>query len=181
MNPFDRAFRHTVGIEGDYSDDPSDSGGKTRFGITESVARAFGYTGDMRELPFDMAKQIYRLNYWQLLKLDDVAWFSEPIAFELFDTAVNCSQSFAARSLQRALNALNRQGTDYPDLEVDGLIGQVTLGALGAYLNRRGKEGESVLLKALNCLQGTRYIGLAEKREKDEKFVYGWLRTRVAI
>ena len=37
------------------------------------------------------------------------------------------------------------------------------------------------MLKALNALQGERYIDLAEKRQANESFVYGWLRTRVEI
>lgn len=56
-----------------------------------------------------------------------------------------------------------------------------TLAALRAYLAKRGTEGETVLLKALNCLQGERYIDIAERRPKDEEFVYGWLRARVAL
>ena len=47
---------------------------------------------------------------------------------------------------------------------------------------RRGrKEGEQVLVKALNCLQGERYIKLAEKRQKNESFVFGWLGTRIEL
>jgi len=35
------------------------------------------------------------------------------------------------------------------------------------------------MVLALNCLQGAFYVELAEKREKDERFVYGWLLNRV--
>ena len=63
---------------------------------------------------------------------------------------------------------------------VDGDIGPATLRALDAFLRLRGKEGEIVLFRALNALQGTRYIELSQARQKDEAFVYGWLRTRVA-
>jgi len=38
-----------------------------------------------------------------------------------------------------------------------------------------------VLCRALNCLQGAYYIELAERREKDERFVYGWLKNRVVL
>jgi lysozyme family protein len=70
---------------------------------------------------------------------------------------------------------------DYPDIKVDGDIGPETLQSLQAYLLFRRGEGVNVLLKALNCLQGAFYIELAEKREKDEAFVYGWIRTRIVI
>jgi hypothetical protein len=36
-----------------------------------------------------------------------------------------------------------------------------------------------VLLTAMNCLQGDRYIQIAEARPSQERFVYGWLRARV--
>lgn len=178
---FDQAFQATVGNEGDFSNDPRDSGGATRYGITERVARAHGYTGDMRDLPFDFARQIYREQYWNLLRLDGIAVLSADLANELFDTAVNCSQVFAAKSLQESLNVLNRGALDYPDMAVDGLLGAVTLATLRAYLGKRGEEGVEVLLKALNVLQGARYIHLAEEKPRNENFVYGWLRARVEV
>lgn len=179
MSPFYQALQHTVGIEGDFSDNKNDSGGATRWGITEAVARAYGYLGPMSELPTFVARAIYRANYWDFLLLDDVADLSVDIAFELFDTGVNCGVVFAAKSFQRALNAFNHQGDDYPDLKLDGKIGPVSVSALAAFLAMRGVEGETILLRALNALQGVRYIALAERRPKDEDFIYGWFRNRV--
>ena len=56
---FDTEFQRVVLIEGGYSDNPLDSGGKTKYGITEAVARAYGYTGEMRDLPLSVARAIY--------------------------------------------------------------------------------------------------------------------------
>ena len=46
---------HTINeiikVEGGVVNDPNDSGGATNFGITEQVAREYGYTNDMRDLP----------------------------------------------------------------------------------------------------------------------------------
>ncbi len=47
------------------------------------------------------------------------------------------------------------------------------------HLSARGKEGEQVLLRALNCSQGARYLELAEGREANEDFLYGWVKERV--
>jgi len=179
MHIFEDALRHTLGIEGGFTDDPADSGGATNWGITEGEARAFGYEGDMKSLPISTAKAIYRTNYWDKLSLDDVADLSADIALELFDTGVNCGTGFAGKSLQQALNVFNHQGKDYPDLKVDGLIGNGTMAALLSYLAHRGVEGEVVLMRALNAIQGARYIDIAERRPKDERFIYGWFLNRV--
>jgi lysozyme family protein len=81
--------------------------------------------------------------------------------------------------LQRALNALNRGATDYPDLTLDGQVGPRLLAALDAFLARRGKGAEAVLLKAIEALQGERYLALAERRPANEAFLYGWLANRI--
>ena len=164
---------------GGYVNHPADRGGETIWGITAAVARDEGYTGAMRAMPRSEAIRIYRQRYWIKPRFDRVAGLSAPVAEELFDTGVNMGPAIAAQMLQRALNALNRQQTDYADLKVDGQIGPATLGALQAYLRIRGREGEAVLLTALRCLKGERYIDLAERRPANEAFVYGWLRTRV--
>jgi len=81
--------------------------------------------------------------------------------------------------IQRALNALNRAARDYPDIAVDRDIGPRTLSALDGFLKARGKSGETVLLRAMEALQGERYIALAERRPSQEAFLYGWLANRV--
>ena len=57
MAAFDKAFDHTVGKEGGYSNHPSDRGGETMWGITIAVARDYGYSGNMREMPVETAKE----------------------------------------------------------------------------------------------------------------------------
>lgn len=180
MDAFAEAFENVIGIEGGYTDDPKDSGGATRYGITERVARAHGYVGDMRNLPLGTAQAIYRAQYWDLLRLDEIARFSRRIAHELFDTAVNMGVGVAGGFLQRSLNAFNRNAADYPDVTVDNVIGPMTVSALRRLLAIRGGDGETVILRALNSLQGARYIELAESRPKDESFAYGWMLRRVA-
>ena len=179
MTPFEKALKHTLGIEGGFSDDARDSGGATRYGITEAVARAYGYDGPMSELPLDTAKAIYKSKYWDLIKLDEVERIAPAVALEMFDTSVNCGQARAVQFLQRALNLFNLNGKYYPDLEVDGLVGRNTLNALAEFVRRRGNMGVEVLVAALNCLQGAFYTELAERRPKDEAFTYGWFLNRV--
>lgn len=175
----ERMIDKIIEREGGYVDHPSDKGGPTRYGITEAVARANGWAGSVREIPLPLARSIYRKRYWTGPGFDKVALVSERIAEELMDTGVNMGQSTAATWFQRWLTAFNRQGVDYPDLVADGVIGPMTIAALRSFLAKRGQKGEGVLHAALNCSQGHRYLELAEGREKNEDFLYGWLSERV--
>ncbi len=176
-------IKKVIGIEGGYVNDPSDSGGATKFGITEAVARKCGYDGKMCELPVEEAINIYEGLYWQPLKLDEISVISAHIAEELFDTGVNMGIGTAGEYLQRVLNALNYKSDSaslYSELKVDGQIGKMTIDALKIYFDNR-KQAESIILKCLNCLQGAKYIELTEKRKKDKKFINGWIINRVNI
>jgi lysozyme family protein len=175
----DRLIDELIAREGGYVDHPADRGGPTMFGITESVARANGWTGPIRELPRARAVEIYRRLYWQRPRFDAVHARAPRVAAELFDTGANMGPATAVQFLQRALNALNRGARDYADIAVDGQVGPGTLAALDGYLAARGRAGEAVLLKALEALQGERYVRLAELRPANEAFLYGWLAHRI--
>ena len=175
----DRLIEGLIEREGGYVDHPADRGGPTCFGITEDVARAHGYAGAMRRLPRDTAIAIYRRLYWLRPRFDEVARFRARVAAELFDTGVNMGPAVAVTFLQRALTALNRNAGDYPDLVPDGRIGDVTLRALDSFMKIRARGGETVLLRALEALQGERYLRLAERRPANEAFLYGWLANRI--
>lgn len=161
--------------EGGYVNDARDAGGETNFGITIATARQNGYTGAMRDMPRDFAKEVYRRQYVIAPGFDKIAGISMPIAAELVDTGVNMGIKVAATFLQRALNGLNNQGRDYADVLVDGMAGAATRAALQAYLSKRGTTGEQRLVTLLNALQGARYLELAEGRSANEAFLYGWL------
>lgn len=165
--------------EGGYCDHPADRGGATCWGITEAVARADGYRGAMRDLPRARAASIYRRLYWLEPGFARVAADAPAVAAELFDTGVNMGPGVATGFLQRALNALNRGATDYPDIALDSRLGPATRAALAGFLARRGAAGEGVLLKAMEALQGARYVTLAERRPANEAFLYGWLANRI--
>lgn len=182
MNPnANKAIELVLGHEGGYVNDPKDSGGETNWGITVAVARAYGYVGPMKAMTREQAKAVYLSKFWHSQRLDQIADIDFNVAFEIFDTGVNQGEGAGAKYFQRALNALNKNGTMYPDTEVDGRIGAMTVAAFKEYAYQRKAEGITVLLRAMNALQGAFYIGLAEQRAKDEAFVYGWLKNRVSI
>lgn len=119
---FATALAHVLAHEGGYVDHPDDPGGATNFGITlatlqswrgRSVTRA-----DVRALTKAEAGDIYRARYWDVCRCDELP---EPVAFIVFDAAVNHGVSRAVRLLQEALG-----------VTADGRIGPATLGAARA-------------------------------------------------
>jgi len=176
MKTVDEMIGEILKREGGYVYHPDDAGGATKYGITERTARRNGWSGEMRDLPEAKAREIYRDEYLRAQGLDLVAEVSQRIAAELLDTGVNMGPRTAIMFLERALGALSAG-----PIERGGKGGERTLAALAGFLAKRGKEGERVLLVALNCLQGERYIELAEKREQNRIFLYGWLARRVEI
>lgn len=168
--------------EGGYVDHPADKGGPTTWGITEAVARASGYAGHMRDLPREYARAVYRRQYITAPGFDKVATLAPRVAEEMFDTGVNMGPGVPGQWLQRLLNVLREPIVGAPmfaRLVMDGAIGPATLAALAAFLKYRPKDGETVLVRGLDCLQGARYVELAEERPANRAFIYGWLLNRV--
>ncbi len=184
MSRIDAIVARIILREGDkYTNHPHDSGGPTKFGITQGALSEYlqrpALAAEVEALNATQAREFY---YWRQVhkpKFDALLSISEPVAAELIDTGTLTGTSRATMFLQRSLNAFNLRGAHYQDIPVDGDAGAKTREALRAYLAHRGAEGEKVLVAALNALLGEFLIDLAEKRPKDETFVYGWLKSRV--
>lgn len=110
MTVFDAAFTIVVGLEGGYSNDLSDPGGETHYGISK---RSYPNL-DIKNLTLDQAKAIYLKDYWNKYQCGQLPW---PTSLYLFDGVVN-QGSTAVILLQQAL-----------DVVVDGIIGTKTIQA----------------------------------------------------
>ena len=168
-----------INREGGYVNHPDDRGGETRWGITHSVAKDNGYDKEMKDFPIDMAIDIYGKKYWDRLKLDDISDISESLATILFDYGVNSGIGRVSNDLQRMLNVMNVRGSIYKDIIVDGHIGTITINALSAYYHHRQANGIRIMCKMINALRMAFCFNLAEKKESQEAFIYGWL-SRIA-
>lgn len=184
LEHFKTAWAETKSKEKGYSNHPSDPGGETNHGITIRVARAHGFMGAMRALQPETAEFIAKLEYWDRYNLDAVANVSPKVAYELFDTAFNMWAGAAGKFLQRALNSLNKKGTIFPDLAVDGRIGSQTIDAMHKYFNHRRStpvDAEKVLLMVLNAQQCKDYMDQCIENPNKEDFFYGWILNRVQL
>ncbi|GAB6138000.1 glycoside hydrolase family 108 protein [Halanaerobaculum tunisiense] len=166
-NRFKKILQEVLEYEGGYTEDEDDSGGPTKFGVTESTARRSDYEGDLKELTKKEATEIYYENYWANLKYNQIE--DDRVALEVLDQAINFGPQTANRHLQRAYNLLKEE-----EIAVDGVVGPVTLEAVN------NCSYKSELIKLLNILQGVKYIRIVEQDKSQKKFIRGWLK-RVLI
>ena len=106
--------------EGGYVDHPEDPGGRTNMGITQAVYEKYLGRGvteeEMRNMKIGDVRLIYRANYWDKVKGDELP---SGVDFCVFDWAVNSGVSRAGKALQRVVGATS-----------DGVIGPNTLKAV---------------------------------------------------
>ncbi|MEZ6096352.1 MAG: glycosyl hydrolase 108 family protein [Pirellulaceae bacterium] len=189
MADFEIAFDETMIQEGGYVNDPDDRGGETYRG----VARAFhgDWPGwkivdqiksdfpndfkdhlDQSEAMDQLVRDFYRAKFWNVIQGDEIS--DQALANELFDTGVHQGTSSVVKYWQEALNLLNRNERDYPNIEIDGKAGVQTLETTEKFYRRN--PNSTALVKILNIMQGHRYLELARKTPSQKKFMHGWLK-----
>jgi len=184
MTNFEIALKQVLNIEADYVNDVNDNGGATNFGITEALARKYGYVGDMKYLPKEKAIEIYKKEFWDDMNLGLI--HHPQIATEAFEFAVNSGQKrLAIKFMQRAFNTLQ----DEIILVEDGILGPKTAQAINNF------PYSKLIVKLMNVFQGMFYVALAEgdKHQLDllkhhretpghhkyKHFIRGWINKRV--
>ena len=110
--------------EGGYVNHPKDPGGETNLGVTKRVYEEFGGTKDMKDLTREDVEPIYKKNYWDRVKGDQL-----PAGLDLcvFDFGVNAGTGRAAKYLQSLIGTTP-----------DGGIGPNTLAKVSEYVKENG-------------------------------------------
>lgn len=160
MDRFEKIFDYLLKVEGGYSNDKHDKGGKTKYGITEEEAREFEYKGNMQDLTMDFAKNIYLKKYYLGNKLDKVA--NDKVALSICDWAVNSGKN-GIKNAQIAINQLTNA-----NLDTDGIIGSKTLEALNTV-------DPEIFLEVYHNLQRIYYRSKVADDKTQENFLAGWL------
>ena len=163
-------------VEGGYFNHPNDPGGETMYGIIKTEARANGYNGAMRDLPREVACEIYLRKYWKnngLMKIESFI-----VGLCIFDFFVN-SGSRGATIAQETVNAIytNRTGSvqfgksvdaaGLKPIAVDGQMGDKTFEAIN-------KIPPFVFISIYNVLQEDKYEDLMRNNGKLRSFDKGW-------
>lgn len=154
MNDFDRAIAAVLDHEGDYSNDPADPGGETRWGISK---RSYPHI-NIAALTQGEACSIYEAEFWRKPHIDALPW---PVSGKVLDLAVNLGRGRAIRMLQAALCKLGYW------VDMDGAIGPNTIKACKA-------ANATAVVNALCIAQAAHYERLIEKNPTLAKFRRGW-------
>lgn len=146
------------------TNDPADSGGRTKYGISERAHPEAWADGDVSYLE---AREIYRRVYILAEKFDQIE--DPTLMHQVVDFGVPSGPDRAARMLQQLVG-----------VEVDGEIGPQTLEAIKNYPGGKlfGVEvpGSVLLNLAFRDAREIYYATLAKRRPKDLKFLLGWLK-----
>ena len=172
---FDEIFATTVGLEGGYSDNPKDPGNWTggKVGAGELKGTNFGISAasypnlDIKNLTISGAKAIYKSNFWDVLRLDEVS--DNQIQDEIFDAGVNMGVAEAGIIVQRAIDFLEPGAPNFP-LVIDGIIGAATLSYIDSWIV---KDLEA-LFKAIDGFKFMRYVEICYTTNKI--FDWGWMK-----
>lgn len=145
-----RDQRRAVG----YTNDPTDRGGETKFGVAKSANPEL----NIASLTFEKAKAVYFRNYWISAKCDKLPG---RLAALQFDGATNLGPKMASKLIQRAIGVLD-----------DGAIGPMTLNAIAMF--------DEIKLCNLVCNRRNDYYNsIVANDQSQAKYINGWLR-RVA-
>ena len=110
---FDECLKMLLHHEGGYVNHPKDPGGVTHLGVTKRVYEKWGGTKDMKDLTVEDVAPIYKKNYWNRCKCDDL---ESGVDRGVFDWAVNSGTGRSAKAIQKICGASQ-----------DGAIGPKTL------------------------------------------------------
>lgn len=145
------------------TNDPSDSGGRTKYGISE---RAHPEAWADGTVTYQEARSIYEKIYILAEKFNLLPEF---LKHQVIDHGVPSGPDTAARMLQQVLG-----------IPVDGNIGPQTLQAIENYPDGKlfgvDVPGRVLLNLAFRDARILHYATIAKRRPKDLKYLLGWIK-----
>ena len=144
--------------EGGYVNHPKDPGGETNLGVTKRVYEEWGGDKAMKDLFVEDVAPIYKKNYWDKLKGDNLP---DGLDLCVFDFGVNAGPGRSAKYLQKMIGTV-----------ADGGIGPNTLKKVDEYVDKHG------LANTIANFQEARQ-GYYERLKTFETFGRGWTRRVV--
>ena len=165
MGDFDQSMRLVFANEGYFSNDPNDRGGPTMWGLSTNFLKSIGDDRDTRSILKEEAVEVYRANFWDPMRGDELP---DPLAAMAFDAAVNHGVSGGTKVLQRAVVAL---GGAVGSSGSDGKLGPDTLDGILDAWDRFGLVFAGYVLRGRQDV----YDYLIRRDASQKRFLRGWI------
>lgn len=161
---FPQAFEYLMKDEGiAFTNDPVDSGGPTKFGITKMAYDQYlGMITSIdvfKQVTQDMARTFYFDQYWKALSCDRMTRLG--IAICIFDSGVLYGVGSAAIMVQKAISICGGA------IKLDGVLGDRSVSTLNIIR-------EADFLKAFHGIVLNKINSIISLNPKDEKYRAGW-------
>lgn len=167
MARFDLAVENLLKFEGDYSDNPNDSGGATKFGVSlkwyRSTVDSQATVETIKHLTKTRAIELYQDYFWRYDAILDQA-----VAEKIFNMAVNMGSGTAHRIIQQAAEYVSNKF-----LSLDGVLGPKSIAAINSC-------DPDALLSELRARMVVRYAEIVLQNPSQKIFLLGWMRRGVS-
>lgn len=165
----DEALGYLLQEEGGWSNNPSDTGGKTMWGVTQGVYD--DYRSRLKQLPKQSvskvtkaeARELYDIMYWRASACDRLPW---PISYLVFDAAVNSGTNRAIRWMQAGLS-----------LPQDSRVGQGTLAAA----QQAVATGNGSAMLEIVAARAEFLARLVQRSPSQATFLVGWWKRTLRV
>ncbi|MBL1278001.1 MAG: hypothetical protein COB30_018140 [Ectothiorhodospiraceae bacterium] len=159
MADFSLAITKTLQHEGGdtFTNDTLDHGGATKYGISQKAYPNI----DIRSLTEQQATEIYRHDYWDKVKGNDI--HSQIIAETIFDVSVNMGVNAGSKLAQQTLK-IN---------PADGIIGPQSLAVINV-------ANEDLFIAKFALAKIKRYTEIVTADSSQKKYLLGWLNRALA-
>ena len=162
MKKYEKIIKETIVSEGHYSNDSSDRGGETVYGISRKNWPKFKGWEYIKN-PYDerikkLAIEFYKDEFYDKLRCDDI--FENSVSTTLFDYAVNAGRVTAVKTIQSAVGS-----------SADGIIGPITIGKINKLALKNPTDLHLKMLKA----KLSKYSGIVEHNDSQKKYLFGWV------
>lgn len=162
-------FKHEGGLQCSPSDPGNWTGGKVglgRQGCTKYGIATNTYPNtNIKALSLDQASRLYVRDFWNPLHLSELE--SQALATEVFDTAVNCGVGTSANMLIRLVNIFGPA-----NYKLNGKVNSEQIEWINKFT--RKKINRRSFYKALNVLQGERYLMIIQRNPKMSVYTNSW-------
>lgn len=170
MADFNVAVDKLIIIEGGFVNNPNDSGGATKYGISlrffKETINPNATIDTIKNLTISEAQAIYLNFFWNKYRIGEIK--DQTVAEKIFNMFVNLAPKAAAQIVQAAINSVANN-----IIKVDGIMGSQTIAVLNQVVPQE-------LLAYISLKLIKHYCDIVDAKESQITFLLGWVKRALA-